>query len=138
MNDTEFLTALRDHIELTQVQLEAEFGCKRSLEELIADRDMPEVYAEVLRRLAADPSVWTRSADRLPMQEDSPSGYYWGWNQNAPKEPPELLEAWTEHGFPMGFRREAGGIVEGITHWTPATPPATPVMMKDQHLSPGG
>ena len=51
MEDNEFLFALRKYIEMVQVQLESEFGSGRSLEELIAENDMPEIYAEVLRRL---------------------------------------------------------------------------------------
>ena len=51
MTDTDFLLALREYIERVEVQIEGEFGVGRSLEELIADDDMPPLYAEVLRRL---------------------------------------------------------------------------------------
>ena len=53
MEDRQFLQQLREYIEMAQVQLEAEFGSGRSLQELIRSGDMPLVYGEVLRRLYA-------------------------------------------------------------------------------------
>jgi hypothetical protein len=53
MNDKEFLCALREYIEATQVDLEGEFGIGRSLKELISSGSMPDVYLEVIRRMSA-------------------------------------------------------------------------------------
>jgi len=53
MNDKEFLLAVREYIEQVEVQIDGEWGSCRRLDELIADADMPELYAEVLRRLGA-------------------------------------------------------------------------------------
>lgn len=52
MNDQEFLEALRDYIEQVEVQLDGEFGWSRKVSQLVDDGVMPDVYAEVLRRLA--------------------------------------------------------------------------------------
>jgi hypothetical protein len=53
MDDTEFLQALRDYIEEAEVSMENEQGTGRTLEKMIAAGHMPDVYAEVLRRLEA-------------------------------------------------------------------------------------
>lgn len=53
MNDLEFLEDLKDYIERSEEQIESEWGEMRSAEKLIADGDMPDVYAEVLRRIEA-------------------------------------------------------------------------------------
>lgn len=50
--DNEFLMALREYIERVEEQLDAEYGLGRSVEELTAKNEMPDVYAEVLRRIA--------------------------------------------------------------------------------------
>lgn len=55
------------------------------------------------------------------MPGESPSGYFWCWNETRPEERPFLLEAWERDGVPQGFCHEAAGIVTGVTHWTPAT-----------------
>ena len=83
-------------------------------------------------RLAAErerPAIavpWVRSADRLPMPNESPGGYFWGWDESTPNDAPTLLEAWDRDGKPMGFCHEACGIVSGISHWMPAIPPDGP------------
>lgn len=51
MDDKTFLLALRDYIELSEQIYENEVGSGRSLNDLISQGDMPDVYAEVLRRL---------------------------------------------------------------------------------------
>ena len=51
MDDKTFLLALRDYIEQSEEFLESERGMGRSLKELISEDQMPDVYAEVLRRL---------------------------------------------------------------------------------------
>jgi len=71
-------------------------------------------------------SEWTRSADRLPMPQESPSGYFWGWDERMPDESPALVEAWERDGIAMGFCHESCGIVNSITHWSPAVPPVAP------------
>jgi 8-oxo-dGTP pyrophosphatase MutT (NUDIX family) len=53
MDDKEFLCALREFIEETQVDLDGEFGIGRSLKELISSGSMPDVYFEVIRRINA-------------------------------------------------------------------------------------
>ncbi len=53
MDDKEFLQAVREYIEQAEVQIEGEWGTCRNLDELIAEASMPELYAEVLRRLGA-------------------------------------------------------------------------------------
>ena len=70
--------------------------------------------------------AWVRSVDRLPMPQESPSGYFWGWDDRTPDDAPALLEAWDRNGVPMGFCHEACGIVSGISHWMPARPPQAP------------
>jgi hypothetical protein len=70
--------------------------------------------------------AWVRSAERLPMPQESISGYFWCWDERAPEEAPALLEAWERDGTPMGFCHEACGVVSGISHWIPATPPSSP------------
>lgn len=51
MDDKTFLLALRDYIEITEERIEGEWGACRPLKDLIAEGQMPNVYAEVLRRL---------------------------------------------------------------------------------------
>jgi hypothetical protein len=60
------------------------------------------------------------------MPQESPSGYFWGWDDRTPDDAPALLEAWDRDGVPMGFCHEACGIVSGISHWMPAWPPQAP------------
>ena len=52
MNDHYFLIAVKLALEELAMRLESEYGSVfTTLEELIASGDMPDVYAEVLRRL---------------------------------------------------------------------------------------
>lgn len=51
MNDKEFLLALREYIEQTEVKIDSEFGMGWPLSRLISENRMPEIYAEVLRRV---------------------------------------------------------------------------------------
>ena len=53
MDDKIFLLTLREYIEQVEAQIEGEWGIGRSLEELIASGEMPQLYSEVLRRLGA-------------------------------------------------------------------------------------
>lgn len=53
MDDKEFLLTLRAYIEQMEEQWEYECGTYRPLKDLIANGQMPAVYAEVLRRLEA-------------------------------------------------------------------------------------
>lgn len=53
MIELEFLTEVRDYIEASEKTLEEEFGSGRSLEQVIEDGHMPDVYEKVLRRIAA-------------------------------------------------------------------------------------
>ena len=64
MNDKEFLLAVREYIEQVEVQIDGEWGSCRRLDELIADADMPELYAEVLRRLGAQRGGKRQAAPR--------------------------------------------------------------------------
>ena len=74
--------------------------------------------------------AWVRCSDRMPIPAESPSGYFWCWDEKTPEEPPELLEAFDYvdyHETPCaGFCHEASGIVAGVTHWQPAMPPQAP------------
>jgi hypothetical protein len=54
MDDKEFLLAMREYIEDVEVLIENDRGVGRSLEELIAEGEMPPLYSEVLRRLGVD------------------------------------------------------------------------------------
>jgi hypothetical protein len=54
MGDKEFFTAVRRYIEDAERKIDAEWGSCRSLEELILAGEMPDLYAEVLRRIGAD------------------------------------------------------------------------------------
>ena len=54
MDDKKFLLALREYIEDVEVLIENDRGECRSLEELIAEGEMPPLYSEVLRRLGVD------------------------------------------------------------------------------------
>ena len=56
MKDKEFLLTLREYIETIEVQVDGEWGSCRSLDELINENHMPDIYAEVLRRIAANAS----------------------------------------------------------------------------------
>jgi hypothetical protein len=69
--------------------------------------------------------MWMPIANRLPMPEESPNGYFWVWNESEPDHPPEIVEAWERDGRPMGFCHEAGGVIRA-THWMPAFPPEAP------------
>lgn len=53
MTDKDFLLDLKEYIEREEERFEDECGMCRSLDELIAAGEMPAVYDEVLRRLAA-------------------------------------------------------------------------------------
>jgi hypothetical protein len=55
MDDQAFLLALKEYIEEVEVQIEGEWGVGRHLEGLIEEQDMPDIYAEVLRRIALTP-----------------------------------------------------------------------------------
>lgn len=55
MEDKEFLLKLREYIEQVEMNIEGECGGGRSLGELIEHGEVPEIYSEVLRRLAAGP-----------------------------------------------------------------------------------
>ena len=69
---------------------------------------------------------WVRSTDQLPFLDDSPSGYFWCWDEKHPDDLPMLLEAWKQNDVPMGFCAEYCGIVPDISHWMPAIPPEIP------------
>ena len=51
MSDKEFLEAIKLYIEEQEVVSDGEWGYARSLDELIVDGVMPEIYSEVIRRL---------------------------------------------------------------------------------------
>jgi hypothetical protein len=53
MDDNSFLLELRQYIETKEVAAEAEYGFGRSLDRLIAEGEMPPIYAEVLKRLGS-------------------------------------------------------------------------------------
>jgi hypothetical protein len=55
MDDQAFLLALKEYIEEVEVWLDCEFGKGRQVEGLIEAKDMPDIYAEVLRRIALTP-----------------------------------------------------------------------------------
>lgn len=60
MEDKEFLHRLKEYIEQAEATIEAEFGVGRELAELIDTGEMPDVYAEVLRRLQLDDQATER------------------------------------------------------------------------------
>ena len=51
MTDREFLLAVKEYIEQTEVANDTECGLVRKLDELIADGEMPALYTEVNYRL---------------------------------------------------------------------------------------
>lgn len=51
MNDTEFLLAVKQYIEDSEVKMDSEWGSHRTVEQMVAANIMPPLYAEVLRRL---------------------------------------------------------------------------------------
>jgi len=61
MDDQAFLLALKKYIEQVEVQIEGEWGICRHLERLIEEQDMPEIYAEVLRRIALTPHKFPKT-----------------------------------------------------------------------------
>ena len=73
---------------------------------------------------------WIPCTDRFPIPSESPSGYFWCWNESAPDLAPELLGVYgytDYHESPCtGFCCEGSGIVSDVTHWMPANPPAPP------------
>lgn len=71
--------------------------------------------------------LWIQSENRLPLPQESPSGYFWGWNERTPECMPIILEAWEYNGVAMGFCHEAYGIVSDISHWMPVYLPQAPI-----------
>ena len=73
---------------------------------------------------------WISCEDRFPIPSESPSGYFWCWNESAPDRAPELLGGYgyTDYHESLctGFCCEGSGIVSDVTHWMPANPPAPP------------
>ena len=53
MDNIVFLQEVRNYIEETEVAMDGEWGFGRTLQELIAEKRMPALYAEVLQRLQA-------------------------------------------------------------------------------------
>jgi len=53
MDDREFLLKVKEYIEDSETTIEEDRGSGRSTETLISAGRMPELYREVLRRLAA-------------------------------------------------------------------------------------
>jgi hypothetical protein len=53
MNDEEFLLALRQYIEEVEETIDGEWGMCRTFERMISEGAMPELYAEVLRRIGS-------------------------------------------------------------------------------------
>lgn len=53
MSDEEFLLAVRGYIEGVEETMDSDWGSGRSLDELIAENRMPDLYAEVLRRIGS-------------------------------------------------------------------------------------
>lgn len=76
---------------------------------------------------------WVRCDVRMPGIDDSENGYFWCWGPTF--DGVALLESWGDgEGVPAkGFCHEASGIVTGVTHWQPATPPASPIQDDGQH-----
>lgn len=52
MNDDAFLREVQKYIEVCEVNMEAEYNKGLSLNELLSQGKMPQLYYEVLRRLA--------------------------------------------------------------------------------------
>jgi len=50
-NDKEFLLSIKSYIEREEIANDAGWGMGRNLKELIIDDDMPDIYAEVIKRL---------------------------------------------------------------------------------------
>ena len=71
MIEKDFLLRLREYIENMEERVECEWGDSRNLEEMIAANAMPDIYAEVLRRLAKvlDPYEELRSASQDPTKQ---------------------------------------------------------------------
>ena len=121
----------RDLLESIGVEDAQNFSAGELVElaNLISERDhlAKQSYATPAKaRLTDSLGAWVRCDDRLPMPNESSSGYFWGWSEKRPADPPELLESWERDGVPMGFCHEACGIVSGISHWMPAAPPEAP------------
>jgi hypothetical protein len=51
MDDLKFLTEIKTYIEQMEKEVDGEWGAYRSVEQLIEDKAMPELYYEVLNRL---------------------------------------------------------------------------------------
>jgi len=51
MDDLEFLTQIKTYIEQMEVAVDGEWGAGRSLEQLVKENEMPELYFEVLNRI---------------------------------------------------------------------------------------
>ena len=47
----ELLLEIKEYIEVCEAQIENEWGCSRTLDELIAERNMPDVYWKVLEAI---------------------------------------------------------------------------------------
>lgn len=53
MTVREFLVAVRDYIEASEESVEAERGACRSFARMLEDGDVPDLYHEVVRLIAA-------------------------------------------------------------------------------------
>lgn len=85
MNDKEFLLDLKDYIEQAEERIDGECGDNRNIELLIEQEEMPDVYWQVLDRLAQltgeprpkerelTPAQWPK----YKKLETSPAGDHW-------------------------------------------------------------
>lgn len=77
---------------------------------------------EVVAPSVEGPAIkWTACAERMPTQDEGYDGYFWGWDENHPDDPPSIYELSAK-----GFCHEAIGGCPWVTHWMPADPPKAP------------
>lgn len=105
------------------------FECVKKAYLLLIDSQRAEKESSVVGT-ENELARWIPCADRFPIPSESPSGYFWCWNESAPDLAPELLGVYgytDYHESPCtGFCCEGSGIVSDVTHWMPANPPAPP------------
>ena len=51
---TELLLEIKEYIEDMEVKVDGEWGCCRKLQQLIKDKEMPNIYRKVLKEIKAN------------------------------------------------------------------------------------